>query len=99
MEWLRAIYEALGSRHPIGSLVVVILLGGAAAGGVWLIAANQYEKGLKKNGQVTTPAAGPISTDAPCSPVTQGSGNTVTATCEGSTSKEVPPKAPKKDQK
>lgn len=47
-EYLKLIYETFGAKHPTGSLILVMTLGGLLGvvlfGGLWVIAANQYAK-------------------------------------------------------
>ncbi len=78
-EILKPAYETFGAKHPIGSLVAVIALGGVLGallfGSVWLILAQQYQKANQ-----TEPTPTPTttnSTSAPDSPIITGNGNSV----------------------
>src|ERR1043166_7951545 len=44
MEWLKAIYEVLGSDYPRLSLGIAALTGAMLFGGAWWIIGQQYEK-------------------------------------------------------
>ena len=88
LDWLKSLYEAFGAKHPAFSFMVVMIVGALVFGALWRGGAQQYEKGrTTMNAPAPLPPAGPISTDAPCSPVTQGSGNTVTTNCEDAAKK------------
>jgi hypothetical protein len=44
LEWLKTLYEIFGAKHPMPSLVCVMILGALIAGVMWHIGAQQYEK-------------------------------------------------------
>lgn len=48
MEWLKPIYELIGTRYPVGSLIIATLLGAMMFGGGWWLLGRQYEK--ERNG-------------------------------------------------
>jgi hypothetical protein len=87
MEWLKLAYETFGAKHPTASFIAVMVLGAIVFGGVWQIAAHQYEK-AKSVGITSTPlghANAPVtgvtveqnSTDSPCSNVVAGKDATI----------------------
>ena len=92
LEWLKSLYEAFGVKHPALSLIIVMIIGAGAFGAIWKLGEHQHEEAVAKAvaAPKPIPPLGPITTDAPCSPVTQGSGNTVTANCEDSLKKAAP---------
>jgi hypothetical protein len=88
LEWLKSLYETFGVKHPAVSLVIVMIIGAGAFGAMWKVGEHQYEKALAvakaAAGSQPAPPVGPITTNAPCDPVTLGSGNAVTTNCEPS---------------
>ena len=99
LELAKIIHEVIGIQSPRLFIGVCILLFGIMGGGLgWAIDKGYRTKLAQEQTKVQSTSApmplptpgGPITTDAPCSPVTQGSGNTVTANCEGSTKNAAP---------
>ena len=43
-EWLKLAYETFGVKHPIGSLIGVMILFALSGAAIWMISANLYEK-------------------------------------------------------
>lgn len=88
LEWLKSLYETFGVKHPAVSLIIVMIVGASAFGAMWKIGEHQYEKALAvakaPAAPQPAPPVGPIITNAPCDPVTLGSGDTVTTNCESS---------------
>jgi hypothetical protein len=92
---LKSIYETFGTPHPRSSLVVVVLLGGAAAGALWLFAAKQVAKDQATR---PTPAVtGPASTTGPQSPAITGNQNQVQYSQPSEPGRKTPP--PRKESK
>ena len=102
LELAKLIHEAVGIQSPRLFIGLCILLFGIIGGGLGWAVDKGYriklaqEQAAAQSGATATPppTSGPVSTDAPCSPVTQGSGNTVTTNCEG-----IPKKAASKSDK
>ena len=44
IEWLKAAYEAIGLKHPTGSLIAVMVLSAIVGGALWLIAGSLVAK-------------------------------------------------------
>ena len=74
MDWLKAIYDFFGTPYPRVSLVVVTILGGAAAASIWSFAAKQVEKDRNAS-TVPSQVSGPASTAGDNSPANTGSEN------------------------
>ena len=59
VEWLKAIYGSFGVKHPMGSLICIVILGmiigGLVLGTVWRIGAYEYEKDAAKTMKVVSP--------------------------------------------
>src|ERR1035437_7023727 len=66
MDWLKIIYEAIGPKYPIVSLITATLIGGLLFGGGWYLLGKQYEtehrhrsatgqQGAATHGQVVIP--------------------------------------------
>jgi hypothetical protein len=91
LELLRLAYEAFGVKHPTGSLIVVMALGGvlgtAICGAMWTVAANQYQKVDAK-----APAPSVNTTNGPQSPIMPNNGGSVTISSDDSKPKQPPPK-------
>lgn len=93
MELLKLAYEAFGAKHPTGSLIVVMVLGGVlgvvVCGAAWTVAANQYQKS-----NTVPPAEGHLvnTTNGPQSPIMPNNGGNVTISNDNSKPKEPPPK-------
>jgi hypothetical protein len=88
LEWLKSLYEVFGAKHPTASFAVVMIVGALFAGVLWMVGAQQYEKGRAALGApARTSPTGAVTTTAPCSPVITGNGNTVAADCRDSDNK------------
>ena len=61
MEWIKAIYGAVGAGYPTTSLIVVALIGTLLFGGAWWVVGQQYRR---DHPAVIVNAASPL-TDAP----------------------------------
>jgi hypothetical protein len=49
MEMLKIFYAAVGApSYPIASLIIIVILGASASGGLWLFIGKQYEKDQKE---------------------------------------------------
>jgi len=73
METLKAIYEAIGTPYPRGSLIVVMILGAAVTGGIWWFMGKQ----VAKDHQTAQPKmTGNASSSGPNSPANTGNNNT-----------------------
>ena len=99
LELAKIIHEAIGIQSPRLFIGLCILLFGIMGGGLgWAIDKGYRTKLSQEQAKIQstfTPiplptSGGPITTDAPCSPVTQGAGNTVTVNCEGPAKKSAP---------
>lgn len=82
MEWLRAIYGALGAKHPTASLLIVVVCGALLFGAVWKLAAYEYQRDINKSQAVPSqpvPAkSGDATTTGNQSPAVTGNGNSIT---------------------
>jgi len=91
MELLKLAYETFGAKHPTGSLIIVMALGGvmgvAICGALWTVAANQYQKG-----NATEPARTVNTTTGPQSPIMPNNNGSVTISNDNSKPKQPPPK-------
>jgi len=76
MDLLKSIYEFFGTPYPRLSLVLVTILGAAAAFSVWSFAARQVEKDHKSSSALPQ-VSGPASTAGVESPAVTGSGNSI----------------------
>lgn len=94
MELLRLAYETFGAKHPQGSLIIVMSLGGvlgvAICGALWTVAANQYQKG-----STAEPAHSVNTTTGPQSPIMPNNDGTVKISDE---SHKAAPSPPSKDK-
>lgn len=99
LELAKIIHEAIGIQLPRLFIGLCILLFGMIGGGLgWAIDKGYRTKLAQEQAKIQSiatpmppPTPGsPITTNAPCSPVTQGSGNTVTANCEDSLKRPAP---------
>ena len=90
MEWLKTIYGAFGVRHPVLSLIIVMMIGAIALGGLWKLGAYQYQKDMDK-----APAAiaqPPNSTYGPQSPIMPNNSGVVNITGESKGTESAPNK-------
>jgi hypothetical protein len=92
---LKSIYETFGAPHPRISMAVVVLLGGAAAGALWLFAAKQVAK--DQGARPTPTISGPASTTGPQSPAITGDQNQVQYSQPSEPTKKTP--SPRKESK
>jgi|SRR5664280_1259332 len=76
-EWARNLYETFGAKHPIASLIVVMLIGAGLAATFWQIGAYQYHKGQLATAPLSVPASGAAATSGAKSPAVTGNGNTI----------------------
>ncbi len=98
LELAKLIHEAVGIQSPRLFIGLCIFLFAIAGGGLgWAIDKGYRMKVAEEQAKIQSgaarappPVSGPITTNAPCSPITQGSGNTITASCDGSTQKPAP---------
>lgn len=81
MDWLTLLYQSIGSKHPIISLIVVSAIGAILSGGAWWLIGQKYENGLAKQNAPASPTivhTGPATTSGDNSPANTGSGNSTT---------------------
>jgi hypothetical protein len=76
LDYLKAIYKAVGVDHPRSSLAVVMILGAVLFAGVWLFAAKLVEKDRLAVG-ASSPKTGAAVTSGDKSPATTGANNSV----------------------
>jgi|GEM_PF-6548582 len=74
MEFLKLIYEFVGTPYPRLSLVGVAILGAAITSAIWLFTAAQVNKN-HKNSNVPSQVSGPASSTGNQSPANTGNGN------------------------
>jgi hypothetical protein len=95
MEWLKAVYGALGAKYPTLSLLVAMLIGAILAAAVWKVAANQYQKDINKTQPVKAAVptkSGNATTASPESPAVTGTDNTIIYDRQPPESKKPKPK-------
>ena len=76
-EWLKLAYETFGAKHPIGSLVCVMILFALFGGAVWMLGANLYEKSHPAEHSTTRSPSAPTQTAAQCGVNVDGNGNKI----------------------
>lgn len=65
MEWLKSLYEFLGSEYPRASIVVAATIGAIVFGGGWWLIGKQYEKAKAAATTATTEATAIAATPPP----------------------------------
>lgn len=81
MEWLKLLYENIGAKNPIASLILAGAIGAILFAGCWWLLGKQYENDRGKQNVSTPPTVvltGPASTVGDESPANTGSGNSTT---------------------
>lgn len=85
LDSLRDLYRAFGAAHPLGSMIVVVILGGFVSGLFWKFAETQYQDSLTKTPAVQlVPSTGTATTTGAESPAITGPNSTVTYGLPGS---------------
>lgn len=79
LDWLKAIYGAVGAPYPRASFIFVTAVGAVIFAVIWMIAADQYRQGIKpptSSGSSTGPATTTPTISGSNSPVITGPATT-----------------------
>src|SRR2546430_7644706 len=95
LQWLKTIYETVGTPHPRASLTIVAILGAVAFGGIWWFTGKQVEK--DRQAIISPKASGNASTVGANSPAVTGTGNEIQY--QQSSEPQEKPKAPEEKSK
>jgi cytoskeletal protein RodZ len=91
MEWFKFVFEVSGgSKHPVMSLVIIVILFGAVGGVIWRAGSMQYQKDQPVTNQTTPPTINQSSDNSNCSNLTASAGSSINCSSAGKENNDTP---------